>query len=175
MKSTAGTAASQIRPASAEEIIEEARQGRMFILTDAEDRENEGDLIIPAQCVTPAAINFMAQEGRGLICLAMEGALIDKLGLPLLETRHPTMTTAFTLPIDAREGITTGISAADRARTIQVAIAPSASPADISTPGHIFPVRAAEGGVLARPGHTEAAVDIARFAGCRRDLRDHEG
>jgi 3,4-dihydroxy 2-butanone 4-phosphate synthase/GTP cyclohydrolase II len=139
----------------------------MFILADDESRENEGDLIIPAQHATPAAVNFMAKEGRGLICLAMDGALVDKLKLPLIGDRYARATTAFTLPIEAREGVTTGISAADRAHTIQVAIAESAKPEDISTPGHVFPLRAQDGGVLTRNGHTEAAVDIARLAGLR--------
>jgi 3,4-dihydroxy 2-butanone 4-phosphate synthase/GTP cyclohydrolase II len=151
--------------ASPEELIEEARAGRMFILIDDEDRENEGDLIIPAQMATPDAINFMAREGRGLVCLAMEGSLIDRLNLPLMGQQQSRMQTAFTVSIEAREGVTTGISAADRARTIQVAIAPNARADDIVTPGHVFPLRAREGGVLMRAGHTEAAVDIARLAG----------
>lgn len=151
---------------SAEEILEEARQGRMFILIDDEDRENEGDLVIPASCATPEAINFMAKFGRGLICLAMDHERIERLHLPLMAqqngTRHQT---AFTVSIEAREGVTTGISAADRARTIQVAIDPKAGPQDITTPGHIFPLLAREGGVLVRAGHTEASVDIARLSG----------
>ncbi len=149
-----------------EEILEEARQGRMFILVDDEDRENEGDLVIPAQCATPEAVNFMAKHGRGLICLAMDQHHIERLRLPLMAqqngTRHQT---AFTVSIEAREGVTTGISAADRARTIQVAIDPTASPDDIVTPGHVFPLLARDGGVLVRAGHTEASVDIARMAG----------
>ncbi len=149
-----------------EEIVEEARQGRMFILVDDEDRENEGDLVIPAQCATPEAVNFMAKYGRGLICLAMDHERIERLRLPLMAqqngTRHQT---AFTVSIEAREGVTTGISAADRARTIQVAIDPKTSPDDIVTPGHVFPLLARDGGVLVRAGHTEAAVDIARMAG----------
>ena len=149
-----------------EEIIEDARNGRMFILVDHEDRENEGDLVIPAQMATPNAINFMAMHGRGLICLALTGERIDQLGLPLMspsnQSRHET---AFTLSIEAREGVTTGISAHDRARTIAVAIDPRSGPADIATPGHVFPLRAKEGGVLVRAGHTEAAVDVARLAG----------
>ena len=149
-----------------EEIIEEARNGHMFILVDHEDRENEGDLVIPAQWATPDAINFMAMHGRGLICLSMTSARIDQLGLPLMSTynssRHET---AFTLSIEAREGVTTGISAADRARTVQVAIDASRGAADIATPGHVFPLRARDGGVLVRAGHTEAAVDISRLAG----------
>jgi 3,4-dihydroxy 2-butanone 4-phosphate synthase / GTP cyclohydrolase II len=151
---------------SVEEIIEDARNGRMFILVDHEDRENEGDLVIPAQMCTPTAITFMATHGRGLICLAMPGERLDALGLPLMaasnSSRHET---AFTVSIEAREGITTGISAHDRARTVAVAIDPRSGPQDIATPGHIFPLRAREGGVLVRAGHTEAAVDIARLAG----------
>ncbi len=151
---------------SVEEIIEDAREGRMFILVDHEDRENEGDLVIPAQMATPSAINFMAMHGRGLICLAMQSERIDALGLPLMaasnSSRHET---AFTVSIEAREGVTTGISAHDRARTVAVATDPRSTAADIATPGHIFPLRAREGGVLVRAGHTEAAVDIARLAG----------
>ncbi len=149
-----------------EEIIEDARNGRMFILVDHEDRENEGDLVIPAQMATPEAINFMATHGRGLICLALPAARIDALGLPLMSSynssRHET---AFTISIEAREGVTTGISAQDRARTVSVAIDPTRGAADIATPGHVFPLRARDGGVLVRAGHTEAAVDIARLAG----------
>ncbi|HNQ91940.1 MAG TPA: 3,4-dihydroxy-2-butanone-4-phosphate synthase [Alphaproteobacteria bacterium] len=152
---------------SAEEIIEEARNGRMFILVDDENRENEGDLIIPAQMATPEAIAFMAKEGRGLICLAMEGPMIDHLNLPLMGQQQARMQTAFTVSIEAREGVTTGISAADRARTIQVAIASDSHAEDIVTPGHVFPLRAREGGVLVRAGHTEAAVDVSRLAGLR--------
>ena len=147
-----------------EDIINDARQGRMFILTDAETRENEGDLIIPAQYVTNEAIAFMAREGRGLICLAMDEAMVDALGLPLMG-EGAKFGTAFTVSIGAREGITTGISAADRALTIKAATANGASSKDIVTPGHIFPLRARRGGVLERAGHTEAAVDIARLAG----------
>ncbi|GIL38628.1 3,4-dihydroxy-2-butanone-4-phosphate synthase [Roseiterribacter gracilis] len=151
---------------STEEIIEEARNGRMFILIDDEDRENEGDLVIPAQMATPAAINFMAKHGRGLICLALDRDRIDSLGLPLVARRHSSrLETAFTVSIEAREGVTTGISAADRARTIQVAIDPHSGPAEIVTPGHVFPLAAREGGTLVRAGHTEAAVDISRLAG----------
>ena len=151
---------------SIEEIIEDARNGRMFILVDHEDRENEGDLVIPAQMCTPTAINFMATHGRGLICLTMPGERLDALGLPLMaasnSSRHET---AFTVSIEAREGVTTGISAHDRARTVAVAIDPRSGPQDIATPGHVFPLRARDGGVLVRAGHTEAAVDIARLAG----------
>lgn len=149
-----------------EELIEEARAGRVFILVDDEDRENEGDLIVPAEKATPEAVNFMARHGRGLICLALDRARVDVLGLPLV-ARHNTSRhqTAFTLSIEARDGVTTGISAADRARTIQVAIDPNAGARDIVTPGHVFPLVARDGGVLVRTGHTEAAVDISRLAG----------
>ncbi|UIJ45651.1 3,4-dihydroxy-2-butanone-4-phosphate synthase [Sphingomonas cannabina] len=151
---------------SPEEIIDEARNGRMFILVDDEDRENEGDLVIPAQMATPDAINFMAKYGRGLICLAMTKARVDQLGLDLMSrnngTRHET---AFTVSIEARDGVTTGISAADRARTVAVAIDASKGREEIVTPGHVFPLVAREGGVLVRAGHTEAAVDVARLAG----------
>ncbi len=151
---------------SIQEIIEDARNGRMFVLVDHEDRENEGDLVIPAQMATPDAINFMAMHGRGLICLAMPGPRIDALGLPLMSPKNSSRhETAFTLSIEAREGVTTGISAHDRARTVSVAIDPTRGAADIATPGHVFPLRAREGGVLVRAGHTEAAVDIARLAG----------
>ncbi len=151
---------------SAEDLIEEARNGRMFILVDDEDRENEGDLIVPAQFATPDAINFMARHARGLICLAMTQQRVEKLGLPLMSqqngTRHQT---AFTVSIEAREGVTTGISAADRAKTIAVAINPESTRDNITTPGHVFPLLAREGGTLVRAGHTEASVDIARKAG----------
>ncbi len=151
---------------SVEEIIEDARNGRMFILVDHEDRENEGDLVIPAQMCTPSAINFMATYGRGLICLAMPAARVDALGLPLMSPKNSSRhETAFTLSIEAREGVTTGISAADRALTVSVAIDPTKGPQDIATPGHIFPLRARDGGVLVRAGHTEAAVDVSRLAG----------
>ena len=151
---------------SAADIIEEARSGRMFILVDDEDRENEGDLVIPAQFATPDAINFMARHARGLICLAMTRHRVEQLGLPLMAqangTRHQT---AFTVSIEAREGVTTGISAHDRAHTIAVAINPEMGRDQITTPGHVFPLMAREGGTLIRAGHTEAAVDIARLAG----------
>ncbi len=151
---------------SVEEIIEDARNGRMFILVDHEDRENEGDLVIPAQMCTPAAINFMATHGRGLICLALPGRRIDALGLQLMSTKNSSRhETAFTVSIEAREGVSTGISAADRARTVSVAIDPTKGASDIATPGHIFPLRARDGGVLVRAGHTEAAVDVSRLAG----------
>ena len=152
--------------ASVEEIIDEAKNCRMFILVDDEDRENEGDLVIPAQMATPDAINFMARHGRGLICLSMSKARVDQLGLPMMArqngTRHET---AFTVSIEARNGVTTGISAGDRARTIAVAIDSSKGPDHIVTPGHVFPLVARDGGVLVRAGHTEAAVDVARLAG----------
>jgi 3,4-dihydroxy 2-butanone 4-phosphate synthase/GTP cyclohydrolase II len=151
---------------SVEEIIEDARNGRMFVLVDHEDRENEGDLVIPAQWATPDAVNFMALYGRGLICLAMTSERIGELGLSLMSTNNSSRhETAFTTSIEAREGVTTGISAADRARTIAVAIDASKGAADIATPGHVFPLRTRRGGVLVRAGHTEAAVDIARLAG----------
>ena len=149
-----------------EEIIAEARAGRMFILVDHEDRENEGDLVIPAAFADADAINFMATHGRGLICLPMTAARIETLELPMMamhnSSRHET---AFTVSIEAREGVTTGISAADRALTVAVAINEQAGAADIATPGHVFPLRARDGGVLVRAGHTEAAVDISRLAG----------
>ena len=149
-----------------EEIIEDARNGRMIILVDDEKRENEGDLVIPAQMATPEAINFMATHGRGLICLSLTRERIEQLGLPLMakhnESRHQT---AFTVSIEAKEGVSTGISVADRAHSIAVAIDPTRSRDDLSTPGHVFPLVAHDGGVLVRAGHTEAAVDIARLAG----------
>ena len=149
-----------------EEVIEEARNGRMFILIDDEDRENEGDLVVPAQMATPEAINFMAMHGRGLICLALTRDRVEELGLPLMAKRNQSrLETAFTISIEARDGVTTGISAPDRARTIAVAIDPSKHAEDIVTPGHVFPLVARPGGVLVRAGHTEAAVDIARLAG----------
>jgi 3,4-dihydroxy 2-butanone 4-phosphate synthase/GTP cyclohydrolase II len=151
---------------SPEELIDEAKNGRMFILVDDEDRENEGDLVIPAQMATPEKINFMAKHGRGLICLAMTKKRVEELGLGLMSrhngTRHET---AFTTSIEARDGVTTGISAADRARTISVAIDSSKGKEEIVTPGHVFPLVARDGGVLVRAGHTEAAVDVSRLAG----------
>ena len=152
--------------ATPEEIIEDARNGRMYILVDAEDRENEGDLIIPAQFATPDAINFMAKFGRGLICLALEQERADELALKNMSADNASrFETAFTQSIEAREGVTTGISAGDRARTIQVAIDPDSRADDIVSPGHMFPIIAKEGGVLVRTGHTEASVDISRLAG----------
>ncbi len=151
---------------SIDEIIDEARNGRMFILVDDEDRENEGDIVIPAQMATPDVINFMAKHARGLICLALTSDRIRELDIPMMAaangTRHQT---AFTVSIEAKEGVTTGISAADRARTVAVAIDPTKTKADIVTPGHVFPLMARDGGTLVRAGHTEAAVDIARLAG----------
>jgi 3,4-dihydroxy 2-butanone 4-phosphate synthase / GTP cyclohydrolase II len=149
-----------------EEVVEDARNGRMFILVDAEERENEGDLVIPAQMATPDAINFMAKHGRGLICLALTPERAKQLHLELMSrsnrTRHST---AFTVSIEAKEGVSTGISAHDRAHTIAVAIDPTKDYRDIMTPGHVFPLVAKEGGVLVRAGHTEAAVDLARLSG----------
>jgi 3,4-dihydroxy 2-butanone 4-phosphate synthase/GTP cyclohydrolase II len=150
----------------AEAIINEARNGRMYILVDDDDRENEGDLIIPAQMATPDAINFMARHGRGLICLALGKERVDALGLqPMARVNRTSMETAFTVSIEARDGVTTGISAADRARTIAVAIDSANGPDAIVSPGHIFPLVARPGGVLVRAGHTEAAVDVSRLAG----------
>ena len=151
---------------SIEEIVADAKAGKFIILVDDEDRENEGDLVIPAEFATPDAVNFMAKHARGLICLALGRERVEALGLPLMAqtngTRHQT---AFTVSIEAREGVTTGISAADRARTIAVAINPEAGRDDLVTPGHVFPLVAKDGGVLVRTGHTEASVDIARMAG----------
>jgi 3,4-dihydroxy 2-butanone 4-phosphate synthase/GTP cyclohydrolase II len=151
---------------SAEELIEEARNGRMFILVDDEDRENEGDLVIAAEKVTPQAINFMAKHARGLICLALTPERVEELQLPPQATENTaTFGTAFTVSIDARKGITTGISAADRATTIRVAIDPKSKPSDLARPGHIFPLKAQQGGVLRRAGQTEGSVDLAKLAG----------
>ncbi|MDM8164998.1 3,4-dihydroxy-2-butanone-4-phosphate synthase [Roseovarius sp.] len=151
---------------STEEIIAAARKGEIFILVDHEDRENEGDLVVAAEFATPEVINFMATHGRGLICLPMTAERIDRLGLPMMavnnSSRHET---AFTVSIEAREGVTTGISAADRAHTIATAINDQNTSTHIATPGHVFPLRARNGGVLVRAGHTEAAVDISRLAG----------
>lgn len=151
---------------SIEEIIENARNGRMFILVDDEERENEGDLVIPAQMATPEAVNFMAKYGRGLICLSLTAERLRHLDLPLMAQRNVSRhQTAFTVSIEARDGVTTGISASDRARTVSVAIDPTKGPEDIVSPGHIFPLEARQGGVLVRTGHTEAAVDVSRLAG----------
>jgi 3,4-dihydroxy 2-butanone 4-phosphate synthase/GTP cyclohydrolase II len=151
---------------SIEELIEDARNGRMFILVDAEDRENEGDLVIPAQMCTPQAVNFMAKYGRGLICLAMTQERASQLQIPMMTQFNATPhQTAFTVSIEAKEGISTGISAHDRAHTISTAIDPTKGPGDIVMPGHVFPLVARHGGALVRAGHTESAVDIARLAG----------
>jgi len=158
-------------PASApfstiEEALEDIRAGKMIVVCDAEDRENEGDLVLAAQFATPEAINFMAKESRGLICLTLTPERCDELGLDLMPAKNePALGTAFTVSIDARDGTSTGISAHDRARTIQVAIDPRAVPRDLVQPGHVFPLKAKPGGVLERSGHTEAAVDLARLAG----------
>ncbi|MGB3721493.1 MAG: 3,4-dihydroxy-2-butanone-4-phosphate synthase [Pacificimonas sp.] len=162
------TGAQPVHPAlsSIDEIIEEARNGRMFILVDDEDRENEGDLVIPAQMATPDAIAFMAKNGRGLVCLALTKQRVDELGLKAMTPRNETpLETAFTVSIEAKEGITTGISAHDRARTVSVAIDPRNGADSICSPGHVFPLAARDGGTLVRAGHTEAAVDISRLAG----------
>jgi 3,4-dihydroxy 2-butanone 4-phosphate synthase/GTP cyclohydrolase II len=152
--------------ASIDEVLDDARNGRMFILVDDEDRENEGDLVIPAQFCDAEAVNFMAKHGRGLICLALQRQRCEELGLPLMaQGNEARISTAFTVSVEARTGVTTGISAADRARTIAVCIDPSADRRDLVAPGHIFPLMAREGGVLVRTGHTEASVDICRLAG----------
>ena len=149
-----------------QEIVAELRAGRMVILVDEEDRENEGDLVLAAEFVTPEAINFMAKYGRGLICLTLTAERCEQLNLPMMTSRNGTSYgTNFTVSIEAAEGVTTGISAADRARTISVAIDGTKGRNDIVTPGHVFPLRARDGGVLVRTGHTEAAVDISRLAG----------
>ena len=148
------------------DVIEDIRNGKMVVVVDDEDRENEGDLIVAGQMATPDAINFMAKYGRGLICLAMTGERVDQLGLSLMSSDNRSQfETAFTTSIEAREGVTTGISASDRARTVAVAIDPAHGRDEIVTPGHIFPLRAQDGGTLVRTGHTEAAVDLARLAG----------
>lgn len=152
--------------AQIEDVIEDARNGKMFILVDAEDRENEGDLVIPAQMSTPQTVNFMAKHGRGLICLALTQARAEALNIPMMTQVNKTPNqTAFTVSIEAKEGISTGISAHDRAHTISVAIDPTKSADDIVSPGHVFPLIARHGGTLVRAGHTEASVDIARLAG----------
>jgi 3,4-dihydroxy 2-butanone 4-phosphate synthase/GTP cyclohydrolase II len=149
-----------------EDVIEDARNGRMYILVDDEDRENEGDLIIPAQMATPDMINFMAKYGRGLICLPLTAKRVEELGLPMMSTNNQSQhETAFTVSIEARTGVTTGISASDRARTIAVAVDANYGKDDLATPGHVFPLVAKDGGVLVRAGHTEASVDISRLAG----------
>ncbi|RME41504.1 MAG: 3,4-dihydroxy-2-butanone-4-phosphate synthase, partial [Deltaproteobacteria bacterium] len=151
-----------------EAALEDIRQGKMVILVDDEDRENEGDLTMAAEKVTPEAINFMAKYGRGLICLSLTEERADYLDLPLMvQENSSSFGTAFTVSIEARRGVTTGISAADRARTIQVAIADETTPADLARPGHVFPLRAKKGGVLVRAGQTEGSVDLARLAGLK--------
>lgn len=151
-----------------EKAIEEIKTGRMIILVDDEDRENEGDLCMAAEKVTPEAINFMAKYGRGLVCLAMSNAMIDKLDLPMMvDNNTSAFQTGFTVSIEARCGVTTGISAADRSRTIHTAVADNAKPSDLVRPGHIFPLRAREGGVMVRVGQTEGSVDLARMAGLK--------
>jgi 3,4-dihydroxy 2-butanone 4-phosphate synthase/GTP cyclohydrolase II len=152
--------------ATVEEAIEEVRRGRMVVVCDGEDRENEGDLVMAAQFATPEAVNFMAKEARGLICLALTPVRTDELGLDLMAAKNESpLETAFTVTIEAAEGVTTGISAHDRAHTIQVAIDPHTTPDDLRQPGHVFPLKAKAGGVLERTGHTEASVDLARLAG----------
>ncbi len=152
--------------ATTEELIEEIKAGRPIVLVDDEDRENEGDLVVAAEFATAETIAFMAKQGSGLICLALAPKLCDRLGLELIGRRDNTHhNTAFLMPIEAKEGVTTGISAADRACTIAVAIDPHSTSLDIATPGHVFPIRAHEGGVLARAGHTEASVELCRLAG----------
>ena len=151
---------------SIEEALRELTAGRMIIVVDDENRENEGDLVMVAERVTPEAINFMVRHGRGLVCVPMTGERLDALELrPMVDRGGDHMGTAFTVSVDAREGATTGISAAERAQTVRTLIAPETRPDDLLRPGHIFPLRAKEGGVLRRPGHTEAAVDLARLAG----------
>src|SRR5579885_1156004 len=152
--------------ASIDEAIEEIREGRMVVVVDDPDRENEGDLTIAAQFATPDAINFMATHARGLICLCLTEERADELALrPMTDHNEAPLGTAFTVSVEAREGVTTGISAADRSRTIQVAIDPASTAHDLVQPGHVFPLRARDGGVLVRAGQTEAAVDLARLAG----------
>ena len=164
-RSTSATEQKQDFLSSIEEILDDATNGRMFVLVDDEDRENEGDLVIPAQMATPEIINFMAKYGRGLICLALPHERVRELGLRPMERRNRSrFETAFLTSIEAAEGVTTGISAADRAHTVRVAIDPHSSAQEINTPGHVFPLEARDGGVLVRAGHTEAAIDIARLA-----------
>src|SRR4051794_4497771 len=152
--------------ATIEEAIEEIRDGRFVVVVDDEDRENEGDLVIAAQFATPETVNFMATHGRGLICLCLTDERADRVGLrPMTERNEAPLGTAFTVTFEAREGVTTGISAADRSRTIQVAVAPDTSPVELVSPGHMHGLRAKPGGVLERMGQTEAAVDLARLAG----------
>src|ERR1700704_5885792 len=152
--------------ATTEEIVAELRAGRMVILVDEEDRENEGDLVLAADFVTPEAINFMVKHARGLVCLTLTEERCEQLNLSMMTARNGTsFGTNFTVSIEAAEGVTTGISAADRAKTIQTAVAKGAGPSDIVQPGHIFPLKAQKGGVLMRAGHTEAGCDFAELAG----------
>ncbi len=165
-RAKAGREGERLPFATVEEAIEEIRRGRMVVVCDDENRENEGDLTMAAQFATPEAINFMATHGRGLICLALTDERCDELGLDLMAAKNESpFETAFTVSVEARDGITTGISAHDRARTIQVAIDPHSGPEDLVQPGHVFPLKAKDGGVLERTGQTEAAVDLARLAG----------
>ncbi len=153
---------------SIEEVLKDIKAGKMIILVDDEDRENEGDLCMAAEAVTPEAINFMATHGRGLICLTLSGDIVDQLQLPMMVNDNQSpYGTGFTISIEARTGVSTGISAADRARTVQAAVDPDATPHDIISPGHIFPLRAKDGGVLVRTGQTEGSIDLARLAGMR--------
>ena len=154
--------------ASIPEAIEDIKAGKFVIVVDDEDRENEGDLVMAAEKVTPQAINFMARYGRGLICMPVTGERLDALRIPMMVANNTSkFTTPFSVSVEAREGTTTGISAADRARTVQVMVDPDSRPEDILMPGHLFPLRAREGGVLVRAGQTEATVDLARMAGLR--------
>jgi 3,4-dihydroxy 2-butanone 4-phosphate synthase / GTP cyclohydrolase II len=152
--------------ASVRDAIEDIRAGKFIILVDDESRENEGDLAMAAEKVTPEAVNFMAKHGRGLICLPIAGQRLDELGIPLMVSNNTSRhCTAFTVSIEAKDNVTTGISAFDRARTIQTVLSPDTRPGDLAQPGHVFPIRAREGGVLVRAGHTEAIVDLARLSG----------
>ncbi|MGI9536802.1 MAG: 3,4-dihydroxy-2-butanone-4-phosphate synthase, partial [Desulfocapsaceae bacterium] len=153
---------------SIEEVLKDIRAGKMIILVDDEDRENEGDLCMAAEAVTPESINFMATHGRGLICLTLSGDIVDQLQLPMMVNDNQSpYGTGFTISIEARTGVSTGISVADRARPVEAAVAPDATPHDLISPGHIFPLRAKGGGVLVRTGQTEGSIDLARLAGMR--------
>jgi len=163
------------KTATVEQAIKAVKAGKLIIIVDDEDRENEGDLMVAAEKATPEIINFMTKHGRGLICMPLPKERLKELHLPLMVRDNTApYQTAFTVSIDARDGVTTGISAHDRAHTILVAIDPKTQPSDLTRPGHIFPLEAREGGVLERAGQTEASLDIARLAGCRRHLRNHE-
>ena len=168
MQDRAMTATDTAVPPTIRAALDALRAGRMILMTDDEDRENEGDLVVAAEFATPEAVNFMVTHGRGLVCLPLEASQVARLGLPMMvaHNRAPR-STAFTVSIEATTGVTTGISAHDRARTIQAATAPDASPADLVSPGHVFPLRAVEGGVLVRAGHTEGSIDLVRLAGLR--------